>query len=306
MAAKYERIDYMAKQSSGLGKGLDALLGEVSPENTGGEGALSLAIAQVSPGLNQPRKYFDPEALEELADSIRIHGIIQPLTVRRMQTGYYQIIAGERRWRAAKLAGLSHVPATVIEADDRKVMELALIENLQREDLNPIEEAAGFAELLREFGLTQELLALQMGKSRSAIANALRLLTLPQPVQAMVEDGRLSLGHAKAVLSLVRAEQQEKLAELAVTRQLSVRETEKFAKGGFKTVPEEEETVSPALPEKDDPKIYITALEEDLGKRLQRKVTIMAGKRKGKIQLEYYDSEDLETLLALLGGGSVQ
>ena len=292
----------MAKLTSGLGKGLDALLGEVTASQGGSEGALSLPIAQVSPGLNQPRKYFDQEALDELADSIRAHGIIQPLTVRRMQTGYYQIIAGERRWRAAKLAGLAQVPVTVIEADDRKVKELALIENLQREDLNPIEEAAGYAELMREYGMTQDLLAIQLGKSRPAIANALRLLSLSEPVQAMVEDGRLSLGHAKAVLSLARPEQQEKLAELVVTRQLSVRETEKFAKGGFKAV--EIEEVSPPLLEKDDPKIYIAALEEDLGKRLQRKVTIMAGKRKGKIQLEYYDSEDLETLLAILGGGS--
>ena len=292
----------MAKLTSGLGKGLDALLGEVTVSQGGSEGALSLPIAQVSPGLNQPRKYFDQEALDELADSIRAHGIIQPLTVRRMQTGYYQIIAGERRWRAAKLAGLAQVPVTVIEADDRKVKELALIENLQREDLNPIEEAAGYAELMREYGMTQDLLAIQLGKSRPAIANALRLLSLSESVQAMVEDGRLSLGHAKAVLSLARPEQQEKLAELVVTRQLSVRETEKFAKGGFKAV--EIEEVSPPLPEKDDPKIYIAALEEDLGKRLQRKVTIMAGKRKGKIQLEYYDSEDLETLLAILGGGS--
>jgi len=296
----------MAKQPIGLGKGLDALLGEVSAHSAGSEGALSLAISQVSPGLNQPRKHFDQEALEELANSIRIHGIIQPLTVRRLQTGYYQIIAGERRWRAAKLVGLTHVPATVIEADDRKVMELALIENLQREDLNPMEEAAGYAELLKEYGLTQELLALQMGKSRSAIGNALRLLSLPLSVQAMVEDGRLSLGHAKAVMSLVRAEQQERLAEYAVSRQLSVRETEKFAKSGFKTRSVEEDEVSPAPLEKDDPKLYIAALEEDLGKRLQRKVTIQAGKRKGKIQLEYYDSEDLETLLALLGGGSAQ
>ena len=292
----------MAKLTSGLGKGLDALLGEVTASQGGSEGALSLPIAQVSPGLNQPRKYFDQEALDELADSIRAHGIIQPLTVRRMQTGYYQIIAGERRWRAAKLAGLAQVPVTVIEADDRKVKELALIENLQREDLNPIEEAAGYAELMREYGMTQDLLAIQLGKSRPAIANALRLLSLSEPVQAMVEEGRLSLGHAKAVLSLARPEQQEKLAELVVTRQLSVRETEKFAKGGFKAV--EIEEVSPPLLEKDDPKIYIAALEEDLGKRLQRKVTIMAGKRKGKIQLEYYDSEDLETLLAILGGGS--
>ena len=296
----------MAKQPIGLGKGLDALLGEVSAHSAGSEGALSLAISQVSPGLNQPRKHFDQEALEELANSIRIHGIIQPLTVRRLQTGYYQIIAGERRWRAAKLVGLTHVPATVIEADDRKVMELALIENLQREDLNPMEEAAGYAELLKEYGLTQELLALQMGKSRSAIGNALRLLSLPLSVQAMVEDGRLSLGHAKAVMSLVRAEQQERLAEYAVSRQLSVRETEKFAKSGFKTRSVEEDEVPPAPLEKDDPKLYIAALEEDLGKRLQRKVTIQAGKRKGKIQLEYYDSEDLETLLALLGGGSAQ
>jgi len=295
----------MAKQPIGLGKGLDALLGEAPAQGSSHEGALSLAISQVSPGLNQPRKHFDQEALEELADSIRVHGIIQPLTVRRLQTGYYQIVAGERRWRAAKLAGLSHVPATVIDADDRKVMELALIENLQRENLNPMEEAAGYAELLREYGLTQELLAMQMGKSRPAITNALRLLSLPPSVQAMVEDGRLSLGHAKAILSLTQSEQQERLAEYVVTRQLSVREAEKLAKTGFKTPPIEDDT-PPTLLEKDDPKIYIAALEEDLGKRFQRKVTIMAGKRKGRIQLEYYDSDDLETLLALLGGGSTQ
>ena len=179
----------MAKRKTemGLGRGLNALLGD--PDLTaGGEGSVSLPISQVEPGLNQPRKRFEPEALADLAESIRIHGIIQPLTVRRLASGYYQIIAGERRWRAAKQAGLDEVPAVIIEADDRKVMELGLIENLQREDLNPAEEARGFQTLMEEYGLTQEQVADRMGKSRPAIANTLRLLALPEDLLTLVED----------------------------------------------------------------------------------------------------------------------
>ena len=180
----------------GLGKGLGALLGDAALQSQEG-GSLSLPISQVEPGLKQPRKRFDEESLQDLADSIRIHGIIQPLTVRRLSSGYYQIIAGERRWRAAKQAGLDEVPAVIIEADDRKVMELGLIENLQREDLNPAEEARGFQTLMEEYGLTQEQVAERMGKSRPAIANTLRLLALPEDLLTLVEEGTLSAGRCR-------------------------------------------------------------------------------------------------------------
>ena len=188
-----------AKKPSGLGRGLGALLGD-DVMKTEGSGQLYLPISQVESNSSQPRKYFDEEALAELADSIREHGIIQPLTVRKLTSGYYQIIAGERRWRAARIAGLAEVPAIVIEADDRKAAELAMIENLQREDLNPMEEAAGFHSLMENYHMTQEEAAQRVGKSRSAVANALRLLNLTEPVRAMVEDGRLSAGHARALL----------------------------------------------------------------------------------------------------------
>lgn len=293
----------MAKQSSGLGRGLDALFGDAALRSTSPEGSLLIPLAQIEPGLNQPRKHFDDETLEELADSIRTHGIIQPLTVRRLQSGYYQIIAGERRWRAAKLAEISELPVVVIEADDRKVMELGLIENLQREDLNPMEEAAGYFYLMQEFGLTQEAVSEQVGKSRPTVANALRLLQLPPSIQPLVEDGSLSSGHAKAILSLPTAQQQEQLADLIVREGLSVRQTEKLARSGLFKKEEADEPEEQPL-QKDDPRIYIAALEQDLGKQFGRKVHIKAGKRKGRIELEYYDSEDLENLLSLLRGGN--
>ena len=196
----------------GLGKGLGALLGDAALQSQEG-GSLSLPISQVEPGLKQPRKRFDEESLQDLADSIRIHGIIQPLTVRRLSSGYYQIIAGERRWRAAKLAGLSEIPAVIIEADDRKVMELGLIENLQREDLNPVEEAQGYQVLMQDYGLTQEQVAQRMGKSRPAITNMLRLLALPEEVLALVEEEQLSAGHARAILAAPTADLQRQAAQ---------------------------------------------------------------------------------------------
>ena len=213
----------------GLGKGLGALLGDAALQSQEG-GSVSLPIAQVEPGLKQPRKRFDEESLADLADSIRLHGIIQPLTVRRLASGYYQIIAGERRWRAAKLAGLAEVPAVIIEADDRKVMELGLIENLQREDLNPAEEARGFQTLMEEYGLTQEQVADRMGKSRPAIANTLRLLALPEDLLTLVEEGTLSAGHARAILGAPTAELQREAAKQVVSRGLSVRQTEQLVK----------------------------------------------------------------------------
>ena len=207
----------MAKRKTelGLGRGLNALLGD--PELPAqGEGSVTLPISQVEPGLNQPRKRFEQGALDDLAESIRIHGIIQPLTVRRLASGYYQIIAGERRWRAAKSAGLTEIPAVIIEADDRKVMELGLIENLQREDLNPAEEARGYQTLMEEYGLTQEQVAQQMGKSRPAITNTLRLLALPPEVMGLLEEGVLSAGHARAILGAPTAALQREAAKKVV------------------------------------------------------------------------------------------
>lgn len=277
----------------GLGKGLGALLGETSlqPQESG---SVYLPIAKVEPGLNQPRKQFDENSLNDLADSVREHGIIQPLTVRRLSSGYYQIIAGERRWRAAKIAGLSEVPAVIVEADDRKVMEIGLIENLQREDLNPMEEADGYLALREEFGMTQEEIAQRMGKSRPAIANALRLTTLPALLREMVVDGDLSAGHARTLLALPRADLQEKAAQMVVSRELSVRQTEALVK----TLQAEDK---PAKTKGvDEQRIYLDEIEKNLSNRLGRKVSIAAGKKKGKIELEYYDLDDLETLLALL------
>lgn len=277
----------------GLGRGLGALLGDAALQSQEG-GSVTLPISQVEPGLKQPRKRFEEESLSDLADSIREHGILQPLTVRRLASGYYQIIAGERRWRAAKQAGLTEVPALIIEADDRKVMELGLIENLQREDLNPVEEAAGYKALIEEYGLTQEDVAARMGKSRPVVTNAMRLLSLPDKVRYLLEEGKLSAGHARAILAAPGAEAQTRLAVRVVSDGLSVRQTEQLAK-------------RPAAPEQPPQKdrehgIYLADLEKRLSSRFGRKVNIIPGKKKGKIELEYYTPDDLESLLGLLGG----
>lgn len=277
----------------GLGRGLSALLGDAALQTQEG-GSVLLPISQVEPGLKQPRKRFDDEALNDLADSIRTHGLIQPLTVRRLSSGYYQIIAGERRWRASKLAGLREVPAIVIEADDRKVMELGLIENLQREDLNPVEEAAGYRVLMEEYGLTQEEVAQQVGKSRPAVANALRLLALPDAVHLLLEEGKLSAGHARALLSLPRKEEQKKLAQKVVSEGLSVRQTEALVKRLLHAAEE-------LSPKPEDPNhIYREAAAKDLSSRFGRRVSIVHGAKKGRVELEYYDDGDLTALLDLL------
>ena len=285
------------KRESGLGRGLDALMGAPSslldnPETTG---VTMLPIAKVEANAAQPRKQFDGEALDDLADSITTHGILQPITVRRLQSGYYQIISGERRWRAARQAGLSEVPVMIIEADDRKVMELSLIENLQREDLNPMEEAAGFQKLMQDFNLTQEECAQRVGKSRPAIANALRLMALPESIQAMVEEGRISAGHARALLALDSAEKQQALAEKIAEEELSVRQTEQLVKK--MNAPE----VEPE-PEKKDPLAvdYAAVAAKELGEKLGRRVKIVSGKRKGRLELEYYGVDDLNDLLEAL------
>ena len=294
----------MAKRKTelGLGRGLDALLGDPSLPAQG-EGSVSLPISQVEPGLNQPRKRFDQESLAELTESIRTHGVIQPLTVRRLASGYYQIIAGERRWRAAKAAGLAEVPAVIIEADDRKVMELGLIENLQREDLNPVEEARGYQVLMEEYGLTQEQVAQRMGKSRPAIANTLRLLALPEDLLALVEEGALSSGHARALLGAPTAALQREAAKQVVERQLSVRQTEALIRAL-----QREKKEKPAPAQGPDLALYLGEAEKDLSGRLGRKVKIAHKGSKGRVELEYYNEQDLEALLELLqrlqpGGG---
>ncbi len=282
----------MANTSKGLGKGLAALLGDDVMESGEEKNSLFLPISQVESCASQPRKQFDADALADLADSIREHGIIQPLTVRKLQSGYYQIIAGERRWRAARMAGLSEVPAIVIEADDRKAMELAMIENLQREDLNPIEEAEGYQMLMSQYNMTQEETAQRVGKSRSAVANALRLLHLCPSVRAMVEDGRLSNGHARTLLPL-SPEAQEKAAATVIKNDLSVRQTELLVKK-LTAQPKEK-------PQKSSISVdYAEEAARELSSRLGRGCKIISGRKKGRIELEYYGVDDLNDLIDAL------
>jgi ParB family chromosome partitioning protein len=291
----------MAKRSkdSGLGRGLGALLGEEVFE-TEQSSVTKLPIAKVQPNAAQPRKLFDQESLSDLADSIREHGILSPINVRLMASGYYQIISGERRWRAARQAGLDEVPVIVMEADDKEVMELGLIENLQREDLNAMEEALGYQALIQEYGMTQEEVANRVGKSRSAVANAVRLLALPEDLQAMVEDGRLSAGHARAVLSVTDATARSRLAEEIDKRGLSVREAEQLAAklNAELSAPEEPET--PKDPLAVD---YAAIAARELGEQLGRKVKISQGKRKGRLELEFYGVDDLNDLLDAMKEG---
>lgn len=276
----------------GLGKGLGALLEDFGTEAVETSAYRTLPIYKVEPNPNQPRQDFDPEELEALADSIRTHGIIQPLTVREMPNGYYQIIAGERRWRAARLAEVSEVPAVVMEADDKKVMELALIENLQRQDLNPVEEAMGYHALMEEYGLTQEEAAKRVGKSRPAVANSLRLLGLCAAVLELVRKGELTAGHARAVLTLKTEKLQMEAARKIISLSLSVRQAETLCKNMAK---------EPAPKKEPDFAVdYVAECEKTLSKALGRGVKIVNGKRKGRFELEFYGEEDLQNLLDAL------
>ena len=280
-----------SKKPSGLGRGLGALLGD-DVMKTESSGSLSLPISQVETCSSQPRKRFDDESLQELADSISQHGIIQPLTVRKLSSGYYQIIAGERRWRAARLAGLQEVPVIVIEADDRKAAELAMIENLQREDLNPMEEAAGFQSLIESYHMTQEEAAQRVGKSRSAVTNALRLLGLTPSVRKLVEEGKLSAGHARALVPLSPS-LQESAANAIVSGGLSVRQTEALVK----RLSAEKKEAQAKDPDEVD---YLAEAQNELKARLCRGVKIVPGRKKGRIELEYYGVDDLNDLLDAL------
>ena len=282
----------MASQK-GLGKGLGALLGDFTELPQEKSAYQILPLYKIEPNKDQPRQDFDEEELQNLADSIRLHGIIQPLTVREQPNGYYQIIAGERRWRAARLADLAEVPAVIIEADDRKVMELALIENLQRQDLNPVEEAMGYQSLITEYGLTQEEAAGRVGKSRPAVANSLRLLSLGEKPLQMLREGKITAGHARAVLTLKTEKKQLEAAQKIAALGLSVRQAELLCKNMSR---------EPA-PKKEAPVLavnYIAECEKSLSKHLGRGVKIVNGKRKGRFELEFYGQEDLQVLLDAL------
>ena len=280
----------MPKKTHGLARGLDSLLPEVDMMTSGG--GQEIAIGDIDPNPDQPRRAFSEESIAQLAQSIREQGLLQPILVVPMNGGRYRIVAGERRWRAARIAGLAEVPAIVIEADDRKMTELSLIENLQREDLDPIEEAEGYRVLTEQYGMTQDECAQRVGKSRPTVANALRLLGLTEPVRAMVEDGRLSAGHARALLTL-GSKQQQAAAETVVKDALSVRQTELLVK---KLTAEKKEK-----PQKDALSVnYVEEAARELGEKLGRPCRIVNGKKKGRIELEYYGTEDLNALLEAL------
>lgn len=288
----------MAKDlKKGLGRGLSELFGESLNENESDGELITLPIMKVEPRDDQPRSVFDDEKLQELADSIAQYGVIQPITVRKRENGYYQIIAGERRWRASRLAGLMEVPVRVVKADDRRVAELALVENLQREDLNPIEEAKGYKSLIEEYGLTQEEAAKSVGKSRPAVANSMRLLGLTPEVLAMLERGELSAGHARPLLQLDDAQSQIEAAKTVLNGGLSVRKTEQLVAKLIKKKGEEER---PKTKTEELFVNYIADTSDMLSRKLGRKVSIDAGKRTGKIVLEYYDSDDREALIQSL------
>ena len=281
----------MNKQK-GLGKGLGALLGDLTPVEEKTAPVRMIPVQRAEPNPHQPRKDFDPEELENLAASIRENGVIQPLTVRETGGGYYQIIAGERRWRAARQAGLTEVPVLVVEADDRRAAALSLVENLQRQDLNPMEEAMGYESLMKDYRLTQEQVAESVQKSRPAVANALRLLKLPEAVRDMVADGRLTPGHARAVMTLPTEKQQRDAAQKIAALELSVRQAELMCKAMTRE-PKPAKTAGIHVD-------YIAECEKQLQRRLGRGVKIVCGKRKGRFELEFYGAEDLEILLDAL------
>ncbi|PWL98254.1 MAG: hypothetical protein DBY04_04915 [Clostridiales bacterium] len=286
----------MAQKKKALGRGLDAILVDNSGETSTDNGITMVRIGEVEPNSKQPRKAFDPAELESLSESIAQYGMIQPITVRAID-GIYQIITGERRWRAARMAGISEIPVIVISADDKKAAELALVENIQRSDLNPIEEAEGFSSLIEEYGLTQEETAKRIGKSRTAVTNALRLLSLPEAVRKKIENGELSAGHAKVLLGLNNPALIEKAAEQVVGRALSVRETEKLVKAwnappveGVKIVHDVDHT---------------RTLELMLQKHLGRTVKITEKGKNHAISIGYSDNKDLEVLLKTIFGDTI-
>ncbi|MBQ3055704.1 MAG: ParB/RepB/Spo0J family partition protein [Oscillospiraceae bacterium] len=279
--------------AKGLGKGISALFSSDAQAQFGSAAPTLINLIEIEPNAGQPRKVFTEEALQELTASIEKHGILQPLAVRKLPNGRYQIIAGERRWRAARAAGLKQVPVHIVEADDQAVMELALVENLQRQDLNPIEEAEGFKTLMDEYHLTQEQVAERVGKSRPAVANALRLLALSPRVRVWVSDGSLSAGHARALLSLSDLAKQETVAVQVLNQALSVRQTELLVK-------KLQQESAPTQKKSPTEVNYLEEVARNLTSRLGRKVTLVSGRKKGRIELEFYGADDLEQLITQL------
>ncbi len=286
---------FMAAKKGGLGRGLDALFADNSVEESSSASAVKLSLNEIEPNKDQPRKTFDEEALAELADSIAQHGVIQPLLVRPMPDGSYQLVAGERRWRAARRAGLSEVPVVIREMSDSEMMELALIENLQREDLNPIEEAEGLQQLIDTYGLTQETAAARVGRSRPAIANALRLLSLPAPILKLTREGKISAGHARALLSLGDEEKMVEIADLILKKEISVREVERLAKAAAKEKAQKEKPISRRDTFYDEVEL---ALTNSLGRRI--KVNVNKKENRGTIEIEFFDQKDLSDISRLL------
>ena len=285
----------MAAKKGGLGRGLDALFADNSVEENSSASAVKLSLNEIEPNKDQPRKTFDEKALSELADSIAQHGVIQPLLVRPMPDGSYQLVAGERRWRAARRAGLSEVPIVIREMSDSEMMELALIENLQREDLNPIEEAEGLQQLIHTYGLTQETAAARVGRSRPAIANALRLLSLPTPILELTRDGKISAGHARALLSLNDEEKMVEIADQILKKEISVREVERLAKAAAKEKKQPENHPLRRDTFYDEVEL---ALTNSLGRRI--KVNLNKKENRGTIEIEFFDQNDLTDLSRLL------
>lgn len=294
----------MANKS--LGRGLSALFGEenldpaIPPTSAepvkSKNGFRNIPLRRIEPNRAQPRRAFDEASLQELENSIRVHGVLAPITVRQGDNGYYQIVAGERRWRAARRAGLDSIPAMVIDADDRTMMELALIENLQREDLNPLEEAEGYRALIDQFGMKQDTVAERVGRSRSAVANSLRLLSLTDEVRSMVIDGRLTSGHARAVLAVQDESKRLAAAKTMADTGMSVRQAEAYVK----KLNQPAKTAEPVpVPEEFKPDYY-AELQRKLEGALGRRVHIENKKNKGRIELEYYGDDDLERLVRAL------
>ncbi len=280
-----------AKEKKGLGTGLAALFGEEEIDEQ--SELVTVPITKVEPRKDQPRQNFDEDALRELADSISQYGLIQPIVARKLPSGFYQIIAGERRWRASRMAGLAEVPVRVIEADDRTTAELALVENLQRENLNPIEEAKGYKTLIEVYGLTQEEAAKSVGKSRPAITNSMRLLSLSDPVLKLVEDGKLSAGHARALIPITDEKTQLDAAKEVISKSLSVRKTETLAAKIGKEQNKEQKPQDKEKPFVD----YSAEVEKELGEILGRKVKLVSGKTNGRIEIEFYGADDRENLI---------
>ncbi len=291
--------DITMARKQGLGRGLDNIFEENSTEEKGG--VVTLRISDVEPRKDQPRKFFDKEALAQLTDSISVHGVLQPIIVRPAELGMYEIIAGERRWRAARQAGLSEIPVLIMEADELKAAQIAIIENIQRENLNPFEEAAAYAELIRIHGMSQEEVAAKLGKSRPAVSNAIRLLDLPEDVAELIQSGQLSAGHGRTLLGLKDRSAMLPLANKIIKRNLSVRETEAAVKRENKAL--EAETAAAKI----DPVTvnYTAELENKVSSATGRKVHILANKNRKVLQIEYADNEDLEEIIAKLCGGTV-